>query len=59
MKSKKITLILSFMLAFVLIFGIVALVLMCIYNPKAIKARDDKYRAKAGKPLDDALVGRK
>ncbi len=45
--------------AFVLIFGIVALVLMCIYNPKAIKARDDKYRAKAGKPLDDALVGRK
>jgi len=45
--------------AFVLIFGIVALVLMLAFNPKSIKARDDKYRAKAGKPLDDALVGRK
>ena len=44
---------------FVLIFGIVCLVLMCIYNPKAIKARDDKYRAKAGKVVDDALAGRK
>ncbi len=45
--------------AFVLVFGIVALVLMCLYNPKAIKARDDKYRAAAGKEVDDALVGRK
>ena len=45
--------------AFVLIFGIVALVLMLAFNPKSIKARDDKYREKAGKPLDDALVGRK
>ena len=45
--------------AFVLIFGIVALVLMLAFSPKSIKARDDKYRAKAGKPLDDALVGRK
>jgi hypothetical protein len=24
-----------------------------------VKALDDKYRAAAGKPLDDALVGRK
>ena len=44
---------------FVLIFGIVSLILMIAYNPKAIKARDDKYREKAGKPVDDALVGRK
>ena len=44
---------------FVLICGIVATVLILLYNPKSIKARDDKYREKAGKPLDDALVGRK
>ena len=45
--------------AFVLIFGIVALILMIAFNPKSIIARDNKYREKAGKPLDDALVGRK
>ena len=45
--------------AFVMIFGIVALILMIAFSPKSIKARDDKYREKAGKPLDDALVGRK
>ncbi len=44
---------------FVLICGIIALILMLIYKPASIKALDDKYRAKAGKPLDDALVGRK
>jgi len=44
---------------FVLIFGIVSLILMIAYSPKAIKARDDKYREKAGKPLDDALANRK
>ncbi len=44
---------------FVLIAGIFSLILILIYSPKAIKARDDKYREKAGKPLDDALVGRK
>ena len=43
----------------VLIAGIVALVVMLLYSPAHIKAMDDKYRAEAGKPLDDALVGRK
>ena len=44
---------------FVLISGIVALVVMLIHKPSHIKEMDDKYRAAAGKPLDDALVGRK
>jgi len=44
---------------FVLICGILSVILMILYNPKSIKARDDKYREKAGKELDDALVGRK
>lgn len=44
---------------FVLVCGVIALILMLIYKPASIKALDDKYRAKAGKPLDDALVGRK
>ena len=43
----------------VLIAGIVSLVCMLLTNPKHIKAQDDKYREAAGKPLDDALVGRK
>ena len=44
---------------FVLISGVVALVVMLIHKPSHIKEMDDKYRAAAGKPLDDALVGRK
>ncbi len=43
----------------VLICGIVCLVCMIFFSPKHIKEQDDKYRAAAGKPLDDALVGRK
>ena len=39
--------------------GIVALILMILYKPADIKKLDDKYRAAAGKELDDALVGRK
>ena len=35
------------------------LVVMLLYKPEHIKEMDDKYRAAAGKPLDDALVGRK
>ena len=40
---------------------IAAISLICIiaFKPGKVKAADDKYRAKAGKPLDDALVGRK
>ncbi len=45
--------------AFVLVCGIIALILMILFKPAAIKARDDKYRAAVGKPVDDALVGRK
>ena len=44
---------------FVLISGVVALVVMLIHKPSHIKEMDDKYRAAAGKPLDDELVGRK
>ena len=44
---------------FVAIAGVVALVVMLLYKPSHIKEMDDKYRAAAGKPLDDALVGRK
>jgi Zn-dependent protease with chaperone function len=32
---------------------------MLIFNPNHIKDFDNKLRANAGKPLDDALVGRK
>ena len=44
---------------FVAVSGVVALIVMLLYKPEHIKAMDDKYRAAAGKPLDDALVGRK
>jgi MFS family permease len=44
---------------FVLIAGVVALVVMLLHKPAHIKEMDDKYRAAAGKPLDDELVGRK
>ena len=43
----------------VAICGVIALVVMLLYSPAHIKAMDDKFRAKAGKPMDDALVGRK
>lgn len=41
------------------VIGVVSLVLILLFNPAHVKATDDGYRAKAGKPLDDALVGRK
>ena len=37
----------------------VSIVLAFLFQPSKIKEADDKYRAAAGKPLDDALVGRK
>ena len=43
----------------VAICGVIALVCMLLFKPDHIKAMDDKYRAAAGKPADDALVGRK
>ena len=41
------------------ICGVVSLVCMLLFKPAHIKAVDDKYREKAGKELDDALLGRK
>jgi len=43
----------------VAVCGVIALVVMLLYKPEHIRSLDDKYRAEAGKPLDDALVGRK
>ncbi len=42
-----------------LICGIISLVLLLIFKPSMVKKKDDKLREKAGKPLDDVLVGRK
>lgn len=39
--------------------GVVCLVLILLFRPAHVKATDDKYRAKAGKPLDDVLSGRR
>ncbi len=41
------------------IVGVVCIVLTALFKPGHVKETDDKYRAAAGKPLDDALVGRK
>lgn len=41
------------------IAGAIGLVLAILFKPARVKKYDDKYRQAAGKPLDDALVGRK
>ena len=41
------------------VLAVVSLICIVAFKPAKVKAADDKYRAKAGKPLDDALVGRK
>ncbi len=41
------------------IAGVVGIICMAIFNGSHVKKVDDKYREAAGKPLDDALVGRK
>ncbi len=43
----------------ILIAGVIGIVCMLIFSGKHVKKVDDKYREAAGKPLDDALVGRK
>ena len=43
----------------VAVIAVISLVLILCFKPANVKAVDDKYRAMAGKPLDDALVGRK
>ena len=44
---------------FLLVAGIIGLILMLAFNGAHVKTVDDTYREAAGKPLDDALVGRK
>lgn len=41
------------------VIAVISLILVLCFKPSNVKACDDKYRAKAGKPLDDVLVGRK
>ena len=41
------------------IVGVISLVLLLLFKASHVKEVDDKYRAAAGKELDDALVGRK
>lgn len=41
------------------IIAVICIVLASLFSAKHVKETDDKYRAAAGKPLDDALVGRK
>ena len=43
----------------VLILGVISVILVLLFNAKRVKAKDDAYRAAAGKVVDDALVGRK
>ena len=42
-----------------MILGIISIILLFLASPAHIKEKDDMYRKAAGKPLDDALVGRK
>ncbi len=42
-----------------IIAGVIGIILILLMKPSDVKAKDDKLRAAAGKPLDDALVGRK
>jgi len=44
---------------FLLAAGVVSVILLLVFKPARVKKYDDKYRTAAGKPLDDALVGRK
>lgn len=39
--------------------GVVSVILMLLFSAAHVKEKDDEYRKAAGKPLDDALVGRK
>ncbi len=41
------------------VIALISVILVAAFQPSKVKAADDKYRQAAGKPLDDALVGRK
>lgn len=43
----------------VTIAGVISIILSLVFSPSHIKTVDDKRRERAGKPLDDVLVGRK
>ena len=43
----------------IMVAGIIGVILMLLFSPKNIKKVDDKRRERAGKVIDDALVGRK
>lgn len=47
----------SFLLSAIL--GVIGLILLLCFRPAHVKEKDDKYRAAAGKPLDNTLAGRK
>ena len=38
--------------------GVISVILMFLFSAKHVKETDDKYRAAAGKPLDNELAGR-
>ncbi len=44
---------------FVGVAGVIGFILMSAFSAEHIRLTDNAYRAEAGKPLDDALVGRK
>ena len=41
------------------VIAVISLICVLCFKPSKVKECDDKYRAAAGKPLEDALVGRK
>ena len=41
------------------VIAAISIVLILLFQPVKVKEADDKYRKAAGKPLDNALVGRK
>ena len=43
----------------VTVIAVISLVMILCFKPENVKKTDDKYRAAAGKELDDVLVGRK
>lgn len=43
---------------FTAILGVISLILILLFSPANVKRTDDKYREKAGKPLDNELSSR-
>ena len=41
------------------IVGVISMILIVLFKPSRVKELDDTYRKAAGKPLDDALAGRR